>query len=131
MKKLFINVITALLFASVVLFQACDDTLTNSDVDNIDIPAHNVSYADHIYPVLNFKCAYAGCHDVQTMAGGLALTSWTLTVADPQIVFPYQASSSKLVWAIEFQMPPGGYPSLIPNHIQGIKTWINEGAQNN
>jgi len=93
-----------------------------------------VSFSQHIYPVLNIKCNNAGCHDDQTRAGGISLTTWANVVADPTVVFPGEPQNSRLVWSIEginYPMPPVGYPTLTKNQIEGIKKWIEEGAKNN
>lgn len=70
-----------------------------------------------------------------TQAGGVNLTSWATSTADPSIIFPFQPNNSRLVWAIEGQtgsiMPPYGYYPLTENQRIGIVTWISEGAQNN
>ncbi|MFC2135256.1 hypothetical protein ACFLTH_11620 [Bacteroidota bacterium] len=117
------------------LFYACDDTIVQTDIDNRIIPESGVSFAEHIYSVLNAKCAFSGCHEDQTRAGNFSVTTWSNVVADPQIVFPYYPNNSKLIWAIEWTgsspMPPVGYPYLTRNQIEGITTWVIEGAKNN
>jgi hypothetical protein len=119
-----------------ILNYGCDDTITTDDLDKKIIPDKDVSYSQHIQPVLNLKCASAGCHDDATRADGLSLTSWSNTTADPSVVARGEPDNSKLVWTIEAQasvspMPPIGYPPLTVNQINGIKTWIREGANNN
>jgi len=118
--------------ASLILFaQSCDDTFTNSEVDNIVMPDSNVSYNAHIAPVFEVKCVL--CHNnTGRKEAGLDLSSWLAATNDPSIIFPGDDSSSVLVWTIERiykPMPPS--ESLIPNHIKGIRTWIREGALNN
>jgi hypothetical protein len=135
MKNKFISILFMLIFASVIFYSGCDDTVTGNDIDNKIIPDHNVSYSEHIYPVLNAKCTNSGCHDDITMAAGLSLTNYSSTTADYSVVAPGFPDLSKLVWAIEGNgatlMPPLGYPALTQNQIDGIKTWIEEGAKNN
>jgi hypothetical protein len=124
--------------AGMVIYSGCDSTTVEA-VDSKTIPSSNVSYVNHIQPVLNVKCAVEGCHDVEYRAGGLSLTTWTATTSDPTVVFPGDPNTSKLVWAIDSKsgtttpMPPinSGIPALTSNQIQGIKTWIKEGAKNN
>ncbi len=132
MKK----IINALLFATffIILIISCDDTVAPND----EIPDKNISYSQHIQPIFNVSCALSGCHDNQTAAAGLRLTSWVNVTADPQIVFPGEPDNSKLVWAIEGNtsvtpMPPiyGNVPPLTSKQIKGIRTWIAEGAKNN
>lgn len=108
-------------------------TFRRSTLSNI--PSSNVLFGKHIQPVFNVKCTSSGCHDDQTRAASLSLTSWTNSHV-PGIINDYEPTTSRLVWAIEGQlgsnsMPPFGYPGLTQNQITGIKTWIKEGAKNN
>jgi mono/diheme cytochrome c family protein len=117
-----------------VIYLSCDDTTTN--VDNNVIPNSNISYSQHIQPIFNAKCV--NCHGVGDTKAGLNLTTWAGTTADPSIVFPGEPDNSKLVWSIEGNpavspMPPidSPYPALTQNQVNGVKTWIKEGAKNN
>lgn len=131
----------SILFLFLILFlfsTACDDTITGDELDKIVIPDKDVSYREYINPVLQAKCAVSGCHDNQTKAGGLDVTTYSALMADPLIVFPGEPQNSKLVWAIEGvsgteRMPPLSAPvyPLNSNQMQGIRTWIKEGAKNN
>jgi len=128
--KIYIVVIAA---SAILLIQSCDDTLTSTDVNNIVMPDSNVSYAKHIAPVFEVKCV--PCHNNNgRQEAGLDLSSWTGVTADPSIVARGSDSTSILVWTIEGfppypLMPPTG--RMIDNHIDGIRTWIREGALNN
>jgi hypothetical protein len=118
------------------MFQNCDDTVTEQKIDGTIIPATNVSFQTHIQPVFTHKCNFSGCHNEQSRAGNLALTTRSMVTADPSIVFPGEPQNSRLVWAIQRSsgaspMPPPGYPALIQNQVDGIITWIREGAKNN
>lgn len=137
MKKLYILIIF-ITFTLLIYFTGCKDTIAGSeDIDSVIIPSSNVSFSKYIQPVFFVKCATSGCHDDGNRAGGLSLTSWANTTIDPSVVFPGKPNNSKLVWAIEGQagispMPPIGFVRpLTPNQIQGIKTWVAEGAKNN
>jgi hypothetical protein len=127
--KYFVFVLAALI---VVISQNCKDTITSTDINNIVMPDSGVSYSMHIAPVFEVKCV--PCHNSQSSAGGVDLSSWDRVVRDPSIVFPGSDSTSILVWTIE-RIPP--YPPMPPsewlkrNHINGIRTWIREGALNN
>jgi hypothetical protein len=121
-----------------VIYSGCDSTTVDA-IDSVTIPSSNVSYSTHIQPVFNLKCAVEGCHDVESRAGSLSLTSWSATTSDITIVFPGDPTTSRLVWSIDDDygsttpMPPidSGVPTLTDNQVQGIKTWIEEGAENN
>ncbi|MCX6173477.1 MAG: hypothetical protein NTZ27_01830 [Ignavibacteriales bacterium] len=132
-----INIFLILSLFSIMFISACDDTANITGIDNIIIPSSNVKYAQYIQPVLTAHCTGAGCHDDQTSAAGLSLTSWSNTRANSQVVFPGLPQNSKLVWSIEGTsgniMPPLGspYKPLNTNQINGIKIWIQEGAKDN
>lgn len=133
MRKLFLN------FAIVIIAIyniGCDDTITVNDVDNRMIPDSNVSFAEHIYPVFQVKCASTGCHSGPNPRAGLDLTTWSGATADVTVIFPGYPDNSSLIWTIEGvasfpPMPPIGYSPLTINQINGIRTWIQEGAKNN
>lgn len=132
MKKILL-VLAPLIFILI----GCDDTITVQTVDNTIIPSSNVSFGKYIYPLLQVKCAFTGCHAGPSPAGNLDLTSWVNVTAYPDIVSPGDATNSRLVWAIKNtpgvqMMPPINTGlALTENQIQGIVTWINEGAKNN
>jgi hypothetical protein len=118
-----------------ILFTGCDDTINQEDLDSKIIPSVNVSYSQHIQPVFDARCSNAGCHNSIDRRAGLSLATWGDATSNSQIIFPGLPDNSKLVWAIErrasFAMPPDGYRPLTKNQIEGIKTWIKEGAKNN
>ena len=105
----------SLIIISLLFLLGCDDTLTNENVDNKPIPDSNVSFADHIYPVFQVKCAFSGCHAQPNPADGIDLSTWAGVTADPNIVFPGEPDLSRLVWTIDpsvsgvSKMPPIGY----------------------
>ncbi len=140
-KLYYSNTIKALFLWAVIgmfsfLIYGCDDTTTNAQVDNTTIPSSNVSYSKHIQPVFTVKCTYSGCHDDNSKAGGLSLTSWSGTTAGYKVVIPGSASTSPIVWSVNGSgtkpMPPvSTYPGMTSNQVNGLKVWINEGAKNN
>jgi hypothetical protein len=128
-KKYFIFISLACVL---LIAQNCDDSLTLTEVDNIVMPDSNVSYSKHVAPVFEVKCV--PCHNSQRSEAGLDLSSWVNATRDPSIIFPGSDSTSILVYSIEkippyAPMPP--YEWLKRNHIDGIRTWIREGAKNN
>ena len=133
-KKIFDAILILLLFLLVIVFISCDDTITNSDIDDIKIPSNDVSFAEYIQPVFNVKCTSSGCHDNESMAGGYGLTTWSSAVI-PGIVDPFNIETSRIVWRIDGLgfpiMPPPTKGYLTENQREGIKTWIREGAKNN
>lgn len=134
-KQLFINFLLFVVFVLTISFSACDDTLTATDLDNREIPDSNIDYYVHIQPIFTIKCATSFCHDNQTRAGGLSLTNHANATADPSIVLPGDPEVSKMIWAIEGtggvepMPPPGSAPPLTQEQIEGVRTWIQEGAR--
>lgn len=124
-----------LILITILFLLGCDDSQSVKDLDQIIIPSSNVSFSEHIFPVLNLKCTYSGCHNDESRAGNYSVTTWS-NVVQPGVVNPGDTTTSRLVWAIEGQlgsapMPPINYPALTINQIKGIKTWIAEGARHN
>jgi hypothetical protein len=128
------------LFAGLLVQSGCKDENTlvpGESPSTVLFPARDVSYGVHVQTLFNQACNFSGCHDDGSHAGGLSLTSYYNTVfAVPGIVVIKDPQNSILVMKIEGRgpagnrMPPGPYP-LNQNQINGIRTWIAEGAQNN
>ncbi len=135
MKRIYPQIFILFLILSVV-FIGCEDTITGNEIDQVIIPAKDVSYSQYIQPVLNVKCSTSGCHDDGTRAGDYSVTNWA-NVVIPGIVDAYNEQTSRLVWRIDAlgvePMPPINSVSgfLTPNQRKGIRTWIREGAKNN
>jgi len=110
----------------------CDDTVRPADIVFPDV---NVSYSQHVQPLFDQTCAFSGCHNDATQAGNLSLTSYHNLTQRPDIVFPGNPESSLLYIRISSQQlgpqMPMNRPPLNRNQQQGIRTWINEGAENN
>lgn len=122
-------VLCLLLFS--IIFNGCDDTVPK----DTDIPTAGVSYKTHIAPVFAVKCNNSSCH-ADGVSGRPVLTSYYNVTKDPSLVVKGDPETSRLVWSIEWrsgalQMPPQGSVGLTTKEINGIKTWIREGAQNN
>lgn len=130
-------VLSQILLSSIILlsFNSCDDTFTAADIDSRIIPDSNVRFSEHLAPVFNLKCN--SCHGNGTTEASLDLTNPSLFV-DGIIVVPEIPETSILVWRIDptygaNPMPPidAPYEPFNENQIQGVKTWIKEGAINN
>ncbi len=101
--------------------------------DEIVFPEKEVSFAAHVQPYFTFRCANYGCHEDQTRAGNLSLTSYVAMTERPGIVIPFDSQSSLLMQKIDGRLPhPIEVPVIINlNQLTGIKTWIDEGAKHN
>jgi hypothetical protein len=126
-----------LIIFGLLYFISCDDTLTVQTVDDRKIPLTNVSFSQDIYPIFQVKCAFSGCHISPNPADGIDLSTWANVTANPNIVFPGEPDLSILVWSIENRpgispMPVVGYSRPVTAvQLQGIRTWIDEGALDN
>ncbi len=115
--------------------QSCKNSLVSaSAASSIVFPATNVSYSKQVQPLFNISCAYSGCHDDQSQAGGLSLTSYFNLMDAPGVVIAKDTTHSILIQRVEGEgpiMPPAGFSRLNANQIKGLKTWIMEGANFN
>lgn len=117
---------------------ACKDTVVPNQGDspsNVLFPARDVSFTYHVQPLFNQACNYTGCHDAGAHQSPLKLTGYgELVLTIPGIVVSGQPDQSMLVFRVEGRvgqrMPPGNYP-LNQNQINGVRTWVAEGAKNN
>lgn len=123
-----------LLFLILIIFISCDDT--NVDLESDKIPDKDVSYVKHLKPVFYSKCAVAGCHDESGHAGNVILTEY-FYVTDKRLVTKGIPEVSLLVQVVQGRtmnpMPPVS-SRIIPfnqKQIDGLITWIKEGAKDN
>lgn len=114
------------------IINGCSDSATTPSND-IVFPDKDVSYSAHVQPVFNLRCATSGCHDDQSRAQDLSLTSYFNLTARPGIVIAGNSIASLLAQKIDGRLPHSNpIPILInSNQINGIKKWIDEGAKNN
>ncbi len=115
---------------------SCKDTQTNPSSE-IVFPNDSVSFTKHVGPLFQQKCASSSCHGggAQNTSGlNLEYPSYNSLLNHTGLVIPGDANHSTLVQHLEGSlspMPPPKFPQLTQNQINGIKTWINEGAQFN
>jgi len=117
-----------------LLVARCKDENPGSPSD-IAFPPTNVSYVRQVQPLFNQACNFVGCHDDGQGQGKLKLTSYYNTVFGlAGVVVPGKPESSTLVLRIQgsvgMRMPPDRN-QLDDNQINGIRTWIAEGAKDN
>jgi hypothetical protein len=117
-----------------LLFIACTDTGVDNG-EEIVFPETGVSYTEHVQPYFFLSCATSGCHDDRTMAGNppLSLTSYLNATASPGIVIPGDPDASLLIQKVDGRLPHEVFVPIIinDNQLQGLRTWIDEGAKNN
>jgi mono/diheme cytochrome c family protein len=117
----------------------CKDTNAPGNGDspsNVVFPARDVSYSVQVQQVFNQACNYGGCHDDGAHQSALRLTQYGYAVLTiPGVVVAGKPDESTLIFRIEgrvgVRMPPPPTNALNQNQINGIRTWIAEGAKNN
>jgi hypothetical protein len=123
----------------VLLFvQGCKDEITSvpgESPSDIVFPTRDVNYLQHVQPLFNQACALSGCHDDGPHPSQLRLTSYqNLMFNSLQVVVRGEPDQSVLVFRIEGSLSPRmplNLNALNQNQINGIRTWIVEGALNN
>ncbi len=121
-------------FGAIIIWQGCSNTVTpeQQQLEQIIFPATNVSYSQDVQPVFNLACTYSGCHDDETKAKGLSLTSWTNAYySDPGVIVAGNPGNSKLCEILEGKISHAAPLDTIQNHVKGIHQWVLEGAKNN
>ena len=115
-------------------FYACNDNVITAPED-IVFPDSNVSYVNHVAPLLKYTCARSGCHSTFDRAGGFALdTYYDLTTSFAGAMCrPGNADGSILIQVIEGKLPHSYITEfrISDNQLLGLKTWINEGISVN
>ncbi|MCK9410213.1 MAG: hypothetical protein M0R68_13885 [Bacteroidetes bacterium] len=118
--------------AMVLSVNGCKDTTagTVTNIDAIVFPASKVSYNTTIQPLFNIGCAMDDCHSAKSKKGNLDLSDYYgLKQRSYDVVIAYDTLGSKLIWYIDGRQPSAQWHRpLNPNHVQGFKTWIMEGA---
>lgn len=94
-----------------------------------------IYFENQILPLLISNCAMSGCHDAQTRADGINLTTYAGVISGGE-VRPGNPSSSDLYEKLveddlDKRMPPPPYPALAADKIALIRKWIEQGARNN
>ena len=119
-----------------LILWSCKDTVTGGGGGNdIVFPDTGiVSYSSHVQPLFNFKCAFSGCHGVDTKAIlGFDLTSWgNFAITGQNIVIPGDTLNSRLIRVVKGLGPGARMPlnaaQLPDNQIRGLVRWVMQGA---
>ena len=134
-------IFAALVFLISTLSNNSCKSPTDADKE-ITLPDSNLNYTDDIFPLFSAKCGSEnGCHSTYfggIPANGLDLTQYEnlinhMVEGSERIIIPGHGAESFLYRILlepllgRRQMPPDRAP-LSVNNINGIKTWIDEGA---
>ena len=87
----------------------------------VDCATISAKFSADVNPIIQSKCATAGCHTVAAAAGGSVLTTYTQIAG--------QSARIMQRCVIDKTMPTSG--PLLPAEIALLKCWINGGALNN
>lgn len=120
----------------------CSDSGTDPQDKPIVLPDSNLTYNDHIYPLFLLKCGSRdGCHSFINPARNLVLIDYNTIInytlydpPSPQLILENNGANSPLYLVLLPgdnlgipRMPKDG-PYLNSNQYNGVKIWIDEGA---
>lgn len=128
-----------LLLAATLVLGACQ----SKQIDNSVIvdPGPVVSYAADVQPIFAASCGGVGCH-VGESTNGVDLSTYSATMSSVglqyggAVVIAGNAAGSPLIDKVEASPTQGsrmplGASSLTASQVEVIKTWIDDGAENN
>lgn len=97
--------------------------------------ADTVYFENDILPFLISNCAMSGCHDAQTRAEGINLTTYAGVISGGEVQ-PGNPNSSDLYKVLvetrlDKRMPPPPASALPADKIAMVRKWIEQGAKNN
>ena len=130
----------SIILLSIFMVVACGDNPTEAQKE-IVLPEKDLNFENHIKPLFLNKCAsQSGCHSVfDVQNGALDLTDY-LTVMNHfvggtvPLVIPEQPDQSFLYNILRGSLlgiprMPLDLPPLNSNNLNGVKTWISDGAE--
>ena len=126
-----------LLVGSAIVLSSCKDQITDPNTNPVVFPTSKVSFSQHVQPLFQTRCAFAGCHAGSNPAAGLDLTCPafnSLLSHQPRLVVAGASSNSLLIERLDGRIAPQmpfNAQSINANQLAGMKKWIDEGAQNN
>ena len=146
MQKIYIDIRFNLFFILIISFSifyagACSEKTT--EVVEIELPASDLNYSEHILPLFINRCASRnGCHAQPSPARNLDLTTYQTTInhlvaGSTLLLIPGYGENSILYNILLGPVTTGSsYADRMPkdeqplsvNNITGIRQWIDEGA---
>lgn len=112
---------------------SCGETINSNS--QVVFPDSNVSFQNHVLPVLKRTCGLSYCHgEISPMGNVQIIDYFTLMNSyNGALVIPYNPNGSVLIQIIEYKLPHNPFLqwNLNANHVNGIRKWILEGAKNN
>ncbi|MBK9247796.1 MAG: hypothetical protein IPM69_06675 [Ignavibacteria bacterium] len=116
----------------VSLISSCGSNMITDPADII-FPDSNVSYQNHVQPLLTLSCAYSGCHNDETAAANLRLTNYFALFQHAGLIVPLKPDNSTLIQTLEGTLPHRAtyYQTATDAQKKGMRLWVKEGAKNN
>ena len=133
--KISLLAIAVFAIAAAVALDSCKNSFTPGSGTPVVFPSSNVHYTT-VEQLFYQDCITSGCHDdgaVNTDAK-VSFTSWSSTRTSVSgMVIPGKPENSILIQYVEgkFYHYPALTSLLNQNQINGLKTWIAEGAPQN
>ncbi|MEJ5285911.1 MAG: hypothetical protein CH6_2829 [Candidatus Kapaibacterium sp.] len=115
-----------------LLIISCSSSTNNNPTD---FPDSNLSFNNHILPLLRNTCGLSYCHGEVSPSGNVQIYDYfsLMNSYNGALVIPGNPDGSVLVQIIEYKLPhrPNLQWQLNSKQIQAIRKWIAEGAKNN
>lgn len=129
MKRNLLKFAAVLALAVAFLIQnACKSSSSNTTTTVCDTSAA-VLFSATVKPIMDAKCATAGCHDATYSAGGYALNTYAGVKAC--VTAGRFMGSMNQVSGSGYSYMPKGANKLDQCDINKIQKWVNAGALNN
>ncbi len=127
------KILTGAFVCMVIMMIVSCDSNTITDPSDVVFPDSNVSYRSQVFPLLSLSCAYIGCHNDESAAGNLRLTSYSVMFQHAGLIIPKYPDKSTLIQTIEGTLPHRAtyYQVFNENQKKGMRVWVTEGAKNN
>ena len=93
-----------------------------------------VYFVKDVLPILQANCAYSGCHNTESKADGIDLSSYDAVMASGDVEAGDASDSDLYTVLIESDVNermPLGRDKLPEASINAVRIWINQGALNN
>jgi hypothetical protein len=126
-------IIGFLIVCTFILF-SCKDQTTQNQSSNFVFPPSGVTFTKHVGPFFQLTCLGSQCHSENNAQGVINLqTNAYHNLLDhlPALVIYKNGKISPLVMYLDGRLAPRmplRQDSLTTNQINGVKTWIDEGA---
>lgn len=111
---------------------ATSEVVPTEETDGGAPATGGVSFKDDVMPILQSRCVK--CHGGERTEKKFNLTSYEKLMAGGEngvTIVPGDAAASKLIVLVESGKMPKRSAKLLPDQIQILIDWINQGAQNN